>query len=173
MLFDCASLTTSAAKRAKVIPEQISPEVSSSNKVCDDYSGDEDEGVQLNLMEMHSTPSPCCTPIVIYSSSDDESADHGCFADDDSHFLVHATPIPSECSSSSIFSTAGVGDLTDNSSSVDYVVSSIASSTNLLCTDSSNTTTVPKPISYRGNFSSGSGHGSPKDIAQSPCFPPA
>ena len=68
-------------------------------------------------MEMHSTPSPCCTPIVIYSSSDDESADHGCFADDDSHFLVHATPIPSECSSSSIFSTAGVGDLTDNSNS--------------------------------------------------------
>ena len=66
-----------------------------------------------------------------------------------------------------------MGDLTDNSSSVDYVVSSIASSTNLLCTDSSNTTTVPKPISYRGNFSSGSGHGSPKDIAQSPCFSPA
>ena len=56
---------------------------------------------------------------------------------------------------------------TDSSSSV---VSSIA---NLLCTDSSNTTTVSKPISYRGSFSAGSGHGSLRDITRSPCFPPA
>ena len=70
-LFDCASLK-SAAKRPKVTPEELSPEVSSSNKVCEDYSGDE-EGIELNLMETLSTPSPCCTPVAIHSSSDDES----------------------------------------------------------------------------------------------------
>ena len=65
-LLDCANLK-SAAKRAKVTPEKLSPETSSSDKVCEDYSGDE-EGAQ-----MPSTPSPCCTPVVIYSSSDNES----------------------------------------------------------------------------------------------------
>ena len=152
-LFDCASLK-SAAKRAKVTPEELSPETSSSDKVCDheDYSDDE-EGAQ-----MPSTPSPCCTPVAIYSCSDNESVQAGFFADDDdSHRLVHAvTPIQP-------------GSLIDSLSSV---ASSITSSTNLVRTDSSNTTTVPKPISYRDNSSSGSGHGSPKDIAQSPCFPP-
>ena len=61
--FDCAN-----AKRAKLTPEELSPEVSSSNKVCEDYSGDEDceEGIHL---EMPSTPSPCCTPHAIYDSS--------------------------------------------------------------------------------------------------------
>ena len=119
---------------------------------------------------MPSTPSLCCKPIEIYSSSGDESVQAGIFADDDnSYCLVHAvTPIQPECSSS-ICLTAGVGDLIDISSSI---ASSITSSTNLVCTDSSNTTTVPKPISYRGNSSSGSSHGSPKDIAQSPCFTP-
>ena len=113
-------------------------------------------------MEMPSTPSLCCTPIVIYSSSDDEST--GLFANDDNN--QHATPIPSECSS--VFSTAGVAlPSTDSSSSV---VSSIA---NLLCTDSSNTTTVSKAISYRGSFSAGSGHGSLRDITRSPYFLPA
>ena len=139
-LFDCASLK-SAAKRAKVTPEELSPETSSSDKVCDreDYSGDE-EGAQ-----MPSTPSPCCTPVAIYSSSDNESVQAGFFADDDdSHRLVHAvTPIQP-------------GSLIDSLSSV--AASSITSSTNLVRTDSSNTTTVPKPVSYRENSSSGSGH---------------
>ena len=97
-----------------MIPEELSPEVSSSNKVCENYSDDDsdEEGVQSDMMEMPSTPSPCCTPIVIYSNSDDESTGFptGLFVDDDdSHLFVHATrptPIPTECSS--IFSTAGV-----------------------------------------------------------------
>ena len=42
-LFDCAK---SAAKRAKLTPEELSPEVSSSNKICEDHSGDE-EGCTL------------------------------------------------------------------------------------------------------------------------------
>ena len=65
-----------------------------------------------------------------------------------------------------------MGGLADSLSSA---VSSITSLTNMVCTDSSNTsyTTVPKPISYKGNSSSGSCHDSPKDIAQLPCFPPA
>ena len=80
------------------------------------------------------------------------------------------TSIQPECSSTSL--TADVDGLADSSSSA---VSSITScsSNNLVCTDSSNTSTVPKPISYGGNSFSGSGHGSPKDIAQSPCFLPA
>ena len=95
MIFDCASLK-SVAKQAKVIPEELSLEVSSSNKVYENYSEDSNgEGVQLNMMEMPSTPSLCCTPIVIYSSSDDEST--GLFVNDDDY--QHATPIPSECSS--------------------------------------------------------------------------
>ena len=163
-----------------MIPEELSSEVSSSNKVCENYSYDDsdEEGVQSDMMEMPSTPSPCCTPIVIYSSSDDESTGFptGLFVDDDdSHLFVHATrptPIPTECSS--IFSTAGVAlPSTDSLSSIATIASSIASSTSLLYTDSSNTTMVSKPISYSSNFSSGSGHGSPRDIARSPCFPPA
>ena len=81
---------------------------------------------------------------------------------------MHAdTPILSECST--ISSTAGVPGLTASSSSV---VSSTTSPTNLVYTDSSNTTIVAKPMSCISNSSSGSDHGSPKDITQSLCFPP-
>ena len=160
-LFDCASLK-SAAKRAKVIPGDLSAEVSGSNEVYEEYYGNV-EGVQ-----MPSTPSPRCTPVVIYSSSDDESVHAGFYTDDDNSQSVHAD-ISIQPERSSLTAGVGARGLADSLSSA---VSSITSSTNLVCTDSSNTTTVPKPVSYRGNSSSGSGHGSPKDISQSPCFPP-
>ena len=60
-------------KQAKITPEELSPQVSNSNKICEDYSGDE-EGIQH---KMTSTPSPHFTPVVIHSSSDDESVQAG------------------------------------------------------------------------------------------------
>ena len=68
-LLNCATRKYSA-KRVKLTPAEESPETLSSNKVREDYS--DEEGIHFNLMEMPSTPSPCCTPLVIYSSSDDK-----------------------------------------------------------------------------------------------------
>ena len=56
-----------------MIPRDLSAETSSSNEVCEDYHGNplngNEEGVQ-----MPSTPSPRCIPVVIYSSSDDDES---------------------------------------------------------------------------------------------------
>ena len=170
-LFDCAN-----AKRAKLTPEELSPKVSSSNKVCEDYSSDEDceEGIHL---EMPSTPSPCCTPHAIYDSSgsiDAESVQAGfCTDDDDSHLLIDVdAPFQTEFGSSISSTVAVTGSTVIPSSLVSSIASSTGTASNMLCTNSSNTV-LPGPISYRGTSSSGSGHGLPKDIAQSPCFPPA
>ena len=128
---------------------------------------------------MPSTPSPCCTPVVIYDSSDDaissnESVQAGFSTDDDnSHLLILADRIPFQSElSRSISSTVAVAGSTVIPSSL---VSSIASATgtaatasNFLCTN----TTSLEPISYRCTPSSGSCNCLPKDIAESPCFPP-
>ena len=132
ILFDCASLK-SAAKRAKVIPGDLSAEASSSNEVCEEYCGNPLDGNEEGV-QMPSTSSPSYTPVVIYSSLDDESVHTGFYTDDDSSQSVHAdTSIQPERSSSL---TAGVGahGLADSLSSA---VASITSSTNLVCTDSS------------------------------------
>ena len=76
------------------------------------------------------------------------------------------TPLQSACSSS-ISSTPGL------TTGLGSIVCSIASSTDLLCGTRSSSTAVLKPISCKGNSSAGLGHGSPIDIAQSPCFHPA
>ena len=167
-LFDCTYLKS--AKRAKLSVKELSPGVQSSNKVCEDYSGNE-EG-------MPSTTSPCCTPVVIYNSSDDaissdKSVQAGFSTDDDnSHLLIPADRAPFQPKlSRSISSTVAVAGSTVIPSSL---VSNIASTgtavkaSDLLCTNA----TSLEPISYRCIPSSGSCNGLPKDIAQSPCFPP-
>ena len=101
MFLDCAT-RKSSAKQVKLIPSEESSETLSSNKVREDYS--DEEGIHFNLMEMPSTPSPCCTPVVIYSSSDDdESTQAGFVTDNDKSMHVDSlvdTPLQSACSSS-------------------------------------------------------------------------
>ena len=87
-LFDCSNV-----KRAKLTPEELSPEVSSSNKVCEDYSDEDCEDFEEGIhLEMPGTPSPCCMPHAIYDSSgsvDAESVQAGfCTDDNDSHLLL-------------------------------------------------------------------------------------
>ena len=59
--------------------------------------------MNLNLQEMPRTPSPCCTPIVICSSDDDESVQAEVLAcnftnNDDSHDSIHVLhPDKPEC----------------------------------------------------------------------------
>ena len=106
--------------------------------------------------------------------SSDESVQVGfCTDDDDSHLLIPAnrTPFQSQLSKSISSTVAVVGSTVIPSN----LVSSIASATgtvtktsDLLCTN----TTSLEPISYRCTPSSGSCNGLPKDISQSPCFPP-
>ena len=96
-----------------------------------------------------------------------------CTDDDESHLLIHVdTPFQTEFGSSVSSTVAVTGSTVIPSSLVSSIASSTGTASNLLCTNSSNTI-VPGPISYRGTSSFGSGHGLPKDIAQSPCFPPA
>ena len=98
-LLDCAT-QKSSAKRVKLTLAEESPETLRSNKVCEDYS--DEEGIHFNLMEMPSIPSPCCTPVVIYSSSDDDESVQADFVTDDDksmhvdslvthHFSLHVT----------------------------------------------------------------------------------
>ena len=125
---------------------------------------------------MPRTPSPCCTPIVIYSSDDDESVQVEVLAcnftdNDDSHDSMHAGTQFAHSTSVSFTSATGLRTAPGSS------VCSVASSTDLLCSSSSMTSTVlNEPIS---SLSSGAissvelGNGLPKDIAQAPCFLPA